>query len=311
MTRSPDRAFRSAARVALLEEIDRARSLPGVQFESAGVGRRAVLRTGVAFGVAGGLIAAAWLGVSVLQHHHVAVAPPAAPQRATSTPSPSPTQTVPVCDDEMRALINQVTGAGTLTGPITGTFTITTAYGSPVLHLSDLQVGSSTARQVIVSVDLASATCSGNRVGTVAGTISAKPRQAVDLQDSSPQTFSDLSYMKALAIWPQDMGCVASKVSAGTITWHLPAGIKSLAKTNLEQRPAARGDVTLQDGRPVRYTVAANDQIAAVAARFDLTVNELLYLNPLRDRGSDQQLYAGETLNLNPLTRAYFSNSGF
>jgi len=315
VSRSPDRSFQSAARSALLDEVKHSRRPVKTGSEAVRSERRPVLRTGIAVGIAGGLITAAWLGVVAVQHHRPSVPPPAATQRdePTSTPTqtPPPSGTVPVSDDQMRGLINQVTGAGTLTGPITGSFTITTEYGSPVLHLTDLNVGSSTARNVLVAVDLASATCSGNSVGTVAGTISAKARQTVDLQDSSPQIFSDLSYMKALAIWPQDMGCVADKVSAGTISWHLPGGIRSLADTDLGTRAGARGEVTVGAGRPARYKVVAGDEVTAVAARFGLTVNELLYLNPLRDRGSSPQLYAGETLNLNPLDRAYFSNSGF
>lgn len=308
MTRSPDRSFQSAARAALLEEVDRGRQPVRRGARRVGSRSRSMLRTGLAVGLAGGVIAAGWVGVVAVQQHRSSVAPPAASRPAASTPSPTPT--VPVSDDRMRALIDAVTGTGTLTGPITGSFTITTEYGSPVLHLSDLQVGASTARQVVVAVDLASATCSANRVGTVAGSITTATRQTVDLQDSSAQTFSDLSYMKALAIWPQDKGCVADEVSAGTITWRLPAGIRSLAETDLGARAAARGRVTEQSGRPVRYRVVADDQIATVAARFDLTVDELLYLNPLRDRGDDQRLYVGETLNLNPLDRAYFSASG-
>jgi hypothetical protein len=312
MTRSPDRTFQAAAREALLTEIDgdRSRAHRGSRHRSEA--SRQIMRTGLGLLIAGTTVAAGWLGVVAVQGRARQVEPPAATRPApTSTPSPTPSDRTGVTDDQMRALINQVTGTGTLTGPITGDFTITHEYGSPVLHLTNVDVGSSDARTVLVAVDLASATCTAEKVGTTAGTITAKPRQTVSLQDSSPQTFSDLSYMKALAIWPEDMGCVAGEVSAGTIRWRLPARLRELAKTDLGPVPAARGHVTVTDDRPTRYRVASNDSISAVAARFDLTANELLYLNPLRDHGNDDQLFAGETLNLDPLDRAYFSNTGF
>lgn len=272
------------------------------------------MRTVLALLIAGTAITSGWLGVIAVQSHHESVIRPAATQRSQTSnpaPTPTPTQTVSVSDDQMRTLINQVAGSGTLTGPITGDFTITHEHGSPVLHLSNLKVGSSDARTVLVAVNLASATCQAQNVGTTAGTITAQTRQSVDLQDSSPQTFSDLSYMDALAIWPNDMGCVTSKVSAATIRWTLPSGIRSLAKTDFGSAAGAHGNLTTAKGRPVRYQVAADDQITAVAARFDLTPWELLYLNPLRNHGNDNTLYTGETLNLNPLDRAYFSNTGF
>lgn len=312
MTRTPDRTFQAAARDALVAEVENTERPGEARLETAGPAPRSVVRVGIAILIAGGTIAAAWLGIIAVRDHRLSAAPPAATHHAVSpTPSAPPSAAVGLSDDRMSALISQVTGSGTLAGPITGRFTITYPYGSPVLRLRDLQVGSSTARTVLVAVDLASATCRASEVGTTAGTITAQARQSADLQDSSPQRFSDLSYMRALAIWPNDMGCVAAKVSAGTIDWTLPAALRAIAQTDRGPRHAAQGKTIVDHGRPARYTVAADDRIASVAARFDLSTDELLYLNPLRDHGSDVQLYVGETLNLNPLDRAYFSNTGF
>ena len=213
----------------------------------------------------------------------------------TRIPAPAP----PVSDDRMRVLIDQVTGTGSLRGAVTGDFTITHEYGTPVLHLRNLDVGSSPARHLLVAVDLDSATCRADHVGTIAGRITTRRTQRVQLQDSSPQIFSDLSYMRALAVW--DLSCTPSEIGAGPIRWRLPKALRDLAHVDLGARPGARGVVARRGGRPVGYAVAPGDAMSAVAARFGLTPWELLYLNPLRDRGSNDALFAEERLSLDPL----------
>lgn len=309
MTKTPDRTFQAAARSALLAEIDQRRPEGAGGRTTARRSGREVLRIALVTGILGATVAAAWFGITVAQQHtraglHVA---DSATTRPSVAPSVAPTET----PDPVAAAIGSVVGTGRLTGAITGDFTIryhafVPQHPVPYLTLTNLHVGTSTARQVLLSVDLASATCKANNSGFLAGTITAARTQTVDLQDSGVQTVSDLSYLHAIAIWKQE-GCAPGDVAAsGTITWKLPAAIRDLARTDHGTRPGATGPTSTIDGRPSRYTVEPDDQITAVAARFDLTVADLLYLNPLRRRGNDTTLYAGEQLNLNPLTRDWF-----
>jgi hypothetical protein len=243
--------------------------------------------------------AGAWSAAVTRSHDAAASASARATAAAAVAPRSTPVPVPPVSDDRMRVLIDEVVGTGSLRGAVTGDFTITHEYGSPVLHLRHLEVGSSPARDLLVAVDLESATCRANHVGTIAGRITTRRTQRVLLQDSSPQIFSDLSYMRALAVW--DLSCTPSEIGAGPIRWSLPKALRDLGHADLGARPGARGVVERRGGRPVGYVVASGDALGAVAARFGLTPWELLYLNPLRDRGSNDSLFAEERLSLDPL----------
>ena len=181
---------------------------------------RRMLGTALVVLLVGGAAAGAW---STIDDRHVparttasSVSAPAPPVRSSTTPPDAP----PVSDDRMRHLIDEVVGTGSLTGAVTGDFTITHEYGAPVLHLRHLEVGSSPARDLLTAVDLDSATCRADHVGTIAGRITTRRTQRVLLQDPSPQTFSDLSFMRALAVW--NGSCDPSEVGAGPIRWTLP-----------------------------------------------------------------------------------------
>ncbi|WP_164554712.1 LysM peptidoglycan-binding domain-containing protein, partial [Pseudomonas viridiflava] len=61
---------------------------------------------------------------------------------------------------------------------------------------------------------------------------------------------------------------------------------------------------TTAAGAPAAYTVAPDDLIGDVAARFGITVRDLVWLNEgVQVFGQDQHLYEGTTLNLDPLGR--------
>lgn len=220
---------------------------------------------------------------------------PAAGRSASAATSPA---------DPVAAHLDEVTGTGRLTGPITGSFTITYQDRSPTLHLRDLDVHGSPARTFQFAADLASATCRDDDVGLLHGTVSSARTQDIGLRDPAFAGLSDLSYFRALAIWPaaDRDSCTPDRVSAGTITWTLPAAIRDLAATDRGAAAGAHGDVTTVDGRPSSYRVAPDDQVADVLARFDLTLDDLLYLNPFRDR-DETELLADERLDLDALHR--------
>jgi LysM repeat protein len=56
----------------------------------------------------------------------------------------------------------------------------------------------------------------------------------------------------------------------------------------------ARGTVTVVSGAPSSYLVADGDNLSSIAARFGITLNDLMFLNPM----DSMPLWAGQHLNL-------------
>ena len=99
----------------------------------------------------------------------------------------------------------------------------------------------------------------------------------------------------------------ADKVLAvTTVRWSVPARTTNVHPVDGGARPNATGPVTARTtaGAPRSYTVAPDDLIGDVAARFGISVRALVWLNEgVQVFGGDQHLYEGTTLNLDPLGR--------
>ncbi len=63
-------------------------------------------------------------------------------------------------------------------------------------------------------------------------------------------------------------------------------------------RTGAEGTVAISDGKPVSYTVVSDDNLTAIATRFGLTLNQLLYLNPPSGTSVNSSIDVGQKLNL-------------
>ncbi|ROP61420.1 LysM domain-containing protein [Curtobacterium sp. PhB115] len=104
---------------------------------------------------------------------------------------------------------------------------------------------------------------------------------------------------------PVEIG--ADKVLAvTTVRWSVPARQTNVHPKDAGARANATGPVTATTagGAPRSYTVAPDDLIGDVAARFGISVRALVWLNEgLQVFGTDQHLYEGTTLNLDPLGR--------
>jgi hypothetical protein len=92
--------------------------------------------------------------------------------------------------------------------------------------------------------------------------------------------------------------CGYTVVAVAPLAWTLPVMRPDITPDDAGVTGGANGDVENADGELVSYGVVTNDVMAAVAARFGLSVDDLLYLNPLRTSGPEQTLVDGETLNL-------------
>jgi len=99
----------------------------------------------------------------------------------------------------------------------------------------------------------------------------------------------------------------AGKVLAvSTVRWSVPARQTNVRPKDAGRRANATGTVTATTaaGAPRSYGVAPDDLIGDVAARFGITVRDLVWLNEgVQVFGEDQHLYEGTSLNLDPLAR--------
>jgi LysM repeat protein len=92
-------------------------------------------------------------------------------------------------------------------------------------------------------------------------------------------------------------------LAVSTVHWAIPARQTNVHPVDKGTRAYASGTVTSKTtaGAPRRYLVASGDITAVVAQRFGISVEDLIWLNAnLQVFGSEQYLYEGTTLNLDP-----------
>jgi hypothetical protein len=92
-------------------------------------------------------------------------------------------------------------------------------------------------------------------------------------------------------------------LAVSTVHWSIPVRKTNVHPIDRGARSFASGSVTAKTptGAPKRYLVAPGDITAVVAQRFGISVRDLIWLNAkLEVFGSQQYLYKGTTLNLDP-----------
>ncbi|QCR44356.1 hypothetical protein C1N91_13360 [Curtobacterium sp. SGAir0471] len=95
-------------------------------------------------------------------------------------------------------------------------------------------------------------------------------------------------------------------LAVAPVRWSVPQRQTNVHPVDGGARANAAGPVTATtaSGAPRSYTVARDDLIGDVAARFGISVKALVWLNAdVQVFGDDQYLYEGTTLNLDPLAR--------
>jgi hypothetical protein len=95
-------------------------------------------------------------------------------------------------------------------------------------------------------------------------------------------------------------------LAVAPVRWSVPQRQTNVHPVDAGARANAAGPVTATtaSGAPRSYTVARDDLIGDVAARFGVSVKALVWLNAdVQVFGDDQYLYEGTTLNLDPLAR--------
>lgn len=93
--------------------------------------------------------------------------------------------------------------------------------------------------------------------------------------------------------------CLRTIVARAPFTWDFPDLRPDLKVVDSGPVVGAMGEVELENGEPASYTVAPDDILEEIAARFGVTVDDLFYLNPGRlPSPRDPIAYADEVLNL-------------
>jgi hypothetical protein len=114
--------------------------------------------------------------------------------------------------------------------------------------------------------------------------------------DSDPTFFRTLAVISYPALAE---GSEAPATAVAPLTWTFPRP-RDVSVADSGTTGGARGEVESDGSVPISYTVAPDDLIAEIAARFGLTVRDLLWLNPVRGKA---EAIAGEKLNLSPAFR--------
>jgi hypothetical protein len=119
------------------------------------------------------------------------------------------------------------------------------------------------------------------------------------------------SYLSALVTYSSVTSATGVPVELGpnkvlavnSVRWSIPARQTNVHPADGGTRTFAAGTVTARTatGAPKGYLVAPGDLTADVAQRFGISVADLIWLNAnLQVFGSEQYLYEGTTLNLDP-----------
>ncbi|WP_460579736.1 LysM domain-containing protein [Humibacter ginsengisoli] len=92
-------------------------------------------------------------------------------------------------------------------------------------------------------------------------------------------------------------------LAVNTVSWNVPVRQSNVHPVDGGARTYATGTVTATtaSGAPKSYLIASGDITSVVAARFGISVTDLIWLNAnLQVFGDQQYLYSGTTLNLDP-----------
>jgi hypothetical protein len=99
-------------------------------------------------------------------------------------------------------------------------------------------------------------------------------------------------------------GCFYSVLATAEVNWTMPDLRPDLAVKDSGPTGGASGPVTEGDHGIGSYEVVdGGDVLDEIAARFGISVLDLMYLNPARDKGQQRLAFAGEIFNLDKAGR--------
>jgi hypothetical protein len=235
----------------------------------------------------------------------------------TAAPAPSPTPTTRSLAQEEPERVELSDGTVVATGALasvdgrtSGEVTIT-ADGSRGFTIGISRFASPVSGEVILNTSTEPFTeeayCAEGFSIYVQGHLTLAPEMTIAL-GFDDLTFGNPAYLDTIvltlnAIEPRT-GCFYPVVATAPLTWTMPDLRPDIRVIDSGETGGATGWVTAADGRPVSYMVARDDLLPEIAARFGLTVADLLYLNPARNTSGDpRSAYVDEVFNLDKAAR--------
>jgi len=131
----------------------------------------------------------------------------------------------------------------------------------------------------------------------LAPAMTLNPAHTGDLDYRSPDFFDTVLLVSTDGSIAKT-GCFYPVVASADLTWTMPDQRPDLVVADSGPTGGATGPVDDVDGVPASYEVVTGDVLDEIAARFGLTVSDLFYLNPERNKGIQRQAFSGELFNL-------------
>jgi len=124
--------------------------------------------------------------------------------------------------------------------------------------------------------------------------------------DGSHPDLLDPTFFTAIAVTAPRAsdGCALTTDGAAQLTWSIPPLRQPPHPVDSGSTVGASGTVTDgANGSPRRYLIASGDTLDRISTRFNITLDDLYYLNPTRLTTSSSRINAGDELNLSPSDR--------
>ena len=185
-----------------------------------------------------------------------------------------------------------------------GTADLVDRNGAAVMHAS-IVAGTGTSMRVVTSYGRAlpggdvelvvtpfglrfGETCADSSVGAAVRDVHPEVASIYPLGSRASTFTVDPSFVTGIALTRPMQGwtpneCLRPLLAIGTITWTLPPLCPDIAAIDAGPAIGAAGETALRDGILSTYTVRGGDNLRQIAGRFGLTVQDLLFLNPLRE----------------------------
>ncbi len=187
-------------------------------------------------------------------------------------------------------------------GTTSATFTVSRQPGRTVFALSDLHTDVAGEIDFSLSPYGPDATCPADMWNVSNGSVTPST-MSWTIPDGIPGSpfDPDPTYLESAVLAhtgnsSDAHGCVDSVVAIGVLHWTIPGALTHLDVIDHGSEPHARGAVTVKHGHPDVYTIASDDTVTAIVARFGITQDELYYLNPFGPQAPN--IEAGDRINL-------------
>jgi hypothetical protein len=150
--------------------------------------------------------------------------------------------------------------------------------------------------------------CAAAQVVWVLEPPQAAPRIVARIGLGDEQIMDDPSFLDTVLLTVNEAdaprtGCFYPVFASTDLVWTMPDLRPDIVVADSGPTGGAMGEVEMHGDRVGSYTVAPGDLLPEIAARFGITVDDLLYLSPGRMPGTAGMAYVDEVFTLDKATR--------